>query len=233
MMEKQNLINAYFEGSLTDKQNLEFQELLRSDAFFLQEFTFQKNLKKAIIAEERAALKKQLESFNKRSPARALAMKWMAVAASLILLVALGSIFFYNGKPDYEKLYAKNFREFPNLSHPVVRSGTVEHDIDKAFLVYDKKDYKNAVVWFSKIGNDQALFYKGISEMTIGNYQNAASDFAKINKEDFPLREHLIWYESLNYLKTGNVKKAKENLKLLKNNGIYKEKAEELMSDLD
>ena len=69
--------------------------------------------------------------------------------------------------------------------------------------------------------------------MTIGNHQNAASDFAKINKENFPLRDHLIWYEALNYLKTGNVKKIKENLKLLKNNGIYKEKAAELLSGLD
>lgn len=232
-MEKQNLINAYFEGSLTEEQYLEFQKLLRSDAVFLQEFTFHKNLKKAIIAEERAALKKQLESFDKKSPARAFPMKWIAVAASFILLVTLGSLFFYNEKPNYEKLYTENFREFPNLSHPVVRSGTVENEIDKAFSVYDKKDYKNAVVWFSKIGNDEALFYKGISEMTIGNHQNAASDFAKINKENFPLRDHLIWYEALNYLKTGNVKKIKENLKLLKNNGIYKEKAAELLSGLD
>ena len=232
-MEKENLINAYFEGRLTDEQNLEFQELLRSDAVFLQDFTFQKNLKKAIATEERAALKKQLESFDKKPSARTFPMKWIAVAASFVLLVALGSLLFYNHKPDYENLYTENFREFPNLSHPVVRSGTAENETDKAFSAYDKKDYKNAVVWFSKIGNNEALFYKGISEMSIGEYQNAANDFSKINKENFPLKEHLMWYEALNYLKTGNAEKAKDNLKLLENNRIYKEKAEELLSELD
>lgn len=231
-MEKENLINAYFEGNLTEEQKVEFQKLLESDESFLQEFEFQKNLKKAIAAEERATLKNQFSDFDKKSSSRKIPMKAIAVAASFVLLFALGSILFFNQKAEYGKMYAENFQEFPNISRPAVRSGTSENTIDKAFAAYDQKDYKTAVLLFSKTETDEAYFYKAVSEMMIKNYQNAATDFSKINKENFPLKEDLLWYEALNFIKLNQSRKAKENLEILKSeSSFYRSKVEKLISE--
>lgn len=231
-MNKEELINLYFEKQLSVEQQQEFDNLLKTDEHFYQEFQFQKNLKKAIALEERAELKKQFASFEEKSSARIFPMKIFAIAASLLLLVTLGSILFLNQKTDYGALYAENFQEFPNISRPIVRSGTLQSETDKAFAAYDKQDYKTATLLFSKTKSDEAYFYKGISEMTLGNYENAATDFSKINKEIFPLKEHLLWYEALNYLKLNNPEKAKQNLKPLSEKGIYKEKAKEILEEL-
>lgn len=231
-MNKEELINLYFEKQLSYEQQEEFEKLLESDEDFREEFNFHNNVKKAITLEERATLKKQLDSFEEKSLTRIIPIKTIAIAASFILFAVLGSILFYNQKTDYETLYVENFREFPNISHPVVRSGNLENKADKAFAAYDKQDYKTATLLFSKTKSDEAYFYKGISEMMLEKYENASTDFSKIDKEKFPLKEHLLWYEALNNLKLNNPAKAIQNLKILSKKGIYKEKAKEILKDL-
>lgn len=228
-MEKQNLIDAYFEGSLTDKQNLEFQELLRSDAVFLQEFTFQKKLKIAIRAEERATLKTQFSRLHKKNNF----IQYMAIAASFIILFSLGTILFLNKGVDTNAIYAEHFTEFPNISQPVVRGASEEENItDKAFEAYDNRNYKLAIALFSKANTEEGDFYKAISEMVIHQHSVAEADFAKIKRDQFRYRDHLIWYEALNFIKLDKIDKAKTNLKSLESS-YYNDKAKRILSEIE
>ena len=231
MMKNEDLINAFFEGSLTEYQKLEFQNRKVSDPDFLEELEFQSQLKKAIEAEERASLKKQLQAYDSTIYKNKKLLKTFAVAASFILLFTVSGILLYNYRPNTSQLYSQNFQEFPNISHPIVRSAGEQSLIDKAFEAYDKKDYKESALLFSKVDQDEAFFYKALSEMMLKQYDNAAKDFGKIDYYSFPLKEHLLWYQSLNDLKLGKTIQAKARLKTIKE-GIYKEKAEKLLSNL-
>ena len=66
-MEHQDLIDKYFQNTLSPKEQFLFNELLHSDVSFEQEFRFQKDLKKAIRAQEQAELKQRLVNLEEKS----------------------------------------------------------------------------------------------------------------------------------------------------------------------
>lgn len=232
-MDKENLITAYFEGRLTNEQSLELQNRLQSDDAFLREFTFQKKLKKAIRAEERTTLKTQFNRLHKKKQMRQNFIQYMAIAASFIILFSLVNIIFFHKGVDKNTIYAEYFTEFPNISQPVVRGASDEENItEPAFQAYDKRNYKLAIALFSKAHTEEGNFYKAISEMVIHHHYAAEADFAKINRDQFQYKDHLIWYEALNFIKLDKIDKAKANLKSLENS-YYNDKAKKILSELE
>lgn len=63
-MEKEELISLYFEGKLSEAQEITFQQLMETDADFAEEVRYQENVKKAITLNERKQLKARLQSFE-------------------------------------------------------------------------------------------------------------------------------------------------------------------------
>ena len=51
-MEKEELISLYFEGKLSEAQEITFQQLMETDADFAEEVRYQENVKKAITLNE-------------------------------------------------------------------------------------------------------------------------------------------------------------------------------------
>ena len=123
-MDKEELINGYFESTLTEAQKKEVDRLLASDAEFAADFEFQKELQLALKKEERQTIKKMfgaLPETKKPIQSKLIKFRPYLAAASIALLVGLGSILFYfnNAGLNTEALYNNNFAPYDNVVYPL------------------------------------------------------------------------------------------------------------------
>ncbi|MFK7813489.1 MAG: hypothetical protein AB8B59_13430, partial [Maribacter sp.] len=121
MMDNEILLENYFSNRLTEEEEKRFNELLDKDSDFKAQFDFEKNLQQVISAKENQNLKAKLISFEedivKDAPKSSggTKYKYLAIAASVVLLIGLAWMGFYDGSSDrYDDLYASNFHEYPN-----------------------------------------------------------------------------------------------------------------------
>ena len=66
-MKNHDLIDRYFENSLTPKEQILFNDLLLNDSVFKSEFQFQKDLKKVIASNQQEELKTALNEIEGRT----------------------------------------------------------------------------------------------------------------------------------------------------------------------
>lgn len=234
-MDKETLINHYFEKSLSADEQSRFDSLMKSDVDFAQEVAFQKNLKKAIVLNERGNLKKKLHSFE-IPKAKSKSYKIWYAAASLILISGLG---FYFSQNSNTAIYNKFYQSYPNVVAPTVRGEQKEDIKSEAFYEYDSGNYQKSVVLFSKIydaeKDDYALFYKALSLMELKKTNEAISTFKQfdLNKNN-AFTPFVKWYLALAYLKTNEKENAKLLLEsLVENANPQQEMAQKLLTELE
>lgn len=232
-MENYNYIEKYFEGSLTPEEKITFTKLLEEDTDFAATFAFEKNVKNAIILNERAALKQKLQSFEKPKKA----YKWLYVAASVVLL--LGIFTWNNLTTNYDSLYSEYYQTYPNTVSPIVRGENTTDIKSNAFYAYDSGNYEEAITLFSEIytndGDDYAIFYKGLSYMELEKYNEALKTFNLHNyTKENTFTPFFRWYAALSHLKLKNKEQAILRLeKLAQTDNPQKEAAKRLLSELD
>lgn len=234
-MDKETLINHYFEKSLSADEQSRFDSLMKSDVDFAQEVAFQKNLKKAIVLNERGYLKKKLHSFE-IPKAKSKSYKIWYAAASLILISGLG---FYFSQNSNTAIYNEFYQSYPNVVAPTVRGEQKEDIKSEAFYEYDSGNYQKSVVLFSKIydaeKDDYALFYKALSLMELKKTNEAISTFKQfdLNKNN-AFTPFVKWYLALAYLKTNEKENAKLLLEsLVENANPQQEMAQKLLTELE
>ena len=110
-MEKEELISLYFEGKLSEAQEITFQQLMETDADFAEEVRYQENVKKAITLNERKQLKATLQSFETEKKTTGSFTKWLAAAS--IALVMISTYWYFNQTPDHNSLYAAYYQAYP------------------------------------------------------------------------------------------------------------------------
>ncbi len=216
-----NLIDKYFNNSLTPKEKLLFNELLQNDKEFKKEFLFENDLKKAISFNQREELKTKLQGFEhniqKNSKVIRLSKKWL-VAASIILLIGLGFFFIKSSfYPSSEKLYAQNFKPYRNIIQPIVRgesANTIEY---LAFLAYENNNYHKAINLFNSIDSQDATyvsFYKAMCYLSLDKPSEAINlllpitMLSNLEGNNKKLSEKADWYLALAYLKTDEKNRA-------------------------
>lgn len=234
-MDKQTLINNYFENSLSAEDQIRFDLLMQSDTDFATQVTFQKNLKKAISLNERADLKKKLASFETKKP-KVNTLRVFYAAASIVLLCGLG---FYFTQNNSNALYEEYYHSYPNVVAPTVRG---ENKIDlksEAFYEYDSGNYQKSLELFSKIydaeKDDYALFYKALSQMELQKTTEAIATFQQFDLgKNNAFTPFVKWYLALTYLKENQKEKAIPLLKSLsETDNPQQEMAQKLLSELE
>lgn len=235
-MDKEYLLNGYFENSLTEDEKIAFQNLLESDATFLEEFNFRKNLKTAITRNNRSELKEKLKQHENKTNKPIFQLNWK-YAAAVVLILSFGTYFLVNDFQNQESLYAVYYETYPNTISPVVRAeptdGTLE---ERAFQAYENKKYKEAVILFSElydsIQKEYAVFYKAISLIEIDDDMQAIETL-KLTDWSEEYKAKSLWYLAMVYLKQDNKSQAKITLEELMNQGNYRqEEVKELLGKL-
>lgn len=234
-MDKEALIQKYFEHTLSKDEMTSFHALLVSDTEFANEVAFQKQLKNAITIEERHKLKETLRGYEAQKNDR---IKWWYAAASILVLITV-SFWLYNQNPSTEKLYATYFESYPNVIEPIVRNGNNQlmNTKTKAFIAYESKDYSNAAKFFDVVidetNAEYAQFYKAISLMNIDQYHDAA-DILKTSDWSETYKSKALWYLALSELKLNHMDQCKASLKQLIMAGNFNlNEAKELLEKLD
>ncbi len=236
-MDKDELIERFFENQLSDEEQKIFQNYLDTDPVFAEEFAFQKNVKQAIVLNERAELKKKLQSFESPKSSRKWISKW-SVAASIVVVVGAG-FWFMNQSPNGAELYDEYYQSYPNVVAPTVRGESKTDLKSQAFYEYDSGNYQKAYDLFSQLyatdKDDYALFYSSLSLIELNKPQEAITlmDEFDLNKNN-GFTPYVKWYKALSYLKIDQKEKAIELLRsLVDNQNPLQEQAQNLLKELE
>lgn len=244
-----DLIDRYFDNSLTPKEQFLFNELLENDEEFKNEFIFQKDLKKVVALSQREELKSTLQQFEKEVKPNSkwgmLPKKWLA-AASISIVVTLGvwslkSSYF----PSNEAIYTEYFQPCRNTIQPIVRGESLNTIEYKAFAAYESRDYHKAINLFNSVNNHQEAYinyYKALSFLALDKAPEAIdlllpianSHNLKGKSENFNTKAE--WYLALAYIKNEENKKAVTQLNLITEQPLKtfkKNEAQEILNYLN
>ncbi len=242
-MDKNELIIGYFENSLSPNQLMEFENLLKTDADFAAEVAFQKELQTSLKKEERRELKSMFSDLGEKEVRPKIKVfqlrPWLA-AASIALLVGLGSWFLFFNSPDFntDELYAANFTPYDNVVHPIERGNELEDLKTQMFSAYEVQDYD---MWFALLAqltteqkDDYFDFYSAIIYMQLDNHEKAIPLLQGYINNNGELDDRATWYLALSHLKQGETKESKEALRMLIEMESFKKKtAQKLLKDLN
>lgn len=242
-MDREELINGYFESSLSEGQLTEFEELLKTDTEFNSAFELEKELQLALKKGERKEIKELFSSLNEteeKSNSKVISMRPWFVAASIALIVGLGSWLFFFNNPDLNtnQLYAANFTPYENVVHPIERGNQLEDLLSRAFTAYEDEKYGEALQLFKELNvkqNDAYIdFYEAIVLMQLNKHQEAIPLLKNYIQNNGELKDRAHWYLALTYLKLDDVSNSKAELeKLLELGSFKKNTTEELLEDLE
>lgn len=197
----------------------------------------------------------ELEKEGKLNVARATgkvkrltAIRYLAAAAVIGLLLVAGLFYFPRGEQD---MFANNFEPYED-----VLSGDVEivlsergaaldvealEALQKGLKDYQKENYEQAIPVFEQYLKSSAKeykekdvqFYLAVSNLAIGNNLKAIEGFESLLKsEKFKLKTATQWYLALAYLKNGQKDQAKPLLEGLKSNEKYIDKVQKILEGL-
>lgn len=208
-----DLLDRYFSNELNKSELKAFNEKLKKDPEFNQEFQEIKEIKLAVKIEARQDIKSlftdiedslnQQESTNNQT-----AMKRMlSVAASLILLVSV-SYFVMSGNdnPSPQEVFTEYYTSYENLNGQV--RGAVRGDAThsesleaQAFNAYDMGNYALAAEYFATLVETEKTaenyFYMGMSNIEIGEYNTAVENLNIVSNNFSTYRDQSMWYLSL------------------------------------
>ncbi len=246
-MEKR--IDAYVKGQLSgqEAETLWVQLLKRPDYIDLLETEL---VVKAIIEEElagRAEDTKTTYLFGK--PVRA-SWKWVAVAASIAILVISLSLFTTDKQPALQNMTLPEINMVENLSStPVFRSQKnnvrrADSLLNVGYKAAISGDIKRAVGIYNDIirgygdtpAAAKAHLNLGIIQYNNGRYEEAAGAFSRAAggvRNDAILEEKAYWYLSNAYVNLGRFADAHEAVqKAYSMDGIYHNPAQRLLNRL-
>ncbi len=198
------LILPYLNDQLleTDKEQFELHYFNCDKCF--QELNLINSLQKESVYQKEAIKNRQPKkiSFFISSP--------VSIAASLILVIC-SLLLILNLKPQ------KNLIEFePPFYIPAEdRNQKSENEIEKAFQLYNEKNYSQALKIFQNYPHysQQVIFYRAICLLMVGEYKQAINDFDEILRAMNPsYYDEALFYKSIALIRMNRKKEAQELL---------------------
>ncbi len=121
-----------------------------------------------------------------------------------------------------------------------IPDNTTPRLIDSAMSNYDAKEFERASGWFKRIldkdaVNYNALFYAGVSFLSLNKADSAIADFDKVlDIKGGAFYQAAQWYEALAFIKLNKKSKVKKLLKaIVAEGGSYQSKADDMLKELD
>jgi len=212
------------------KHIIETYELLKNEEIVVHSLLQQKNETKVFfnLPINQNIFKKNSQNFQ-----------GIAIAASLVIILALYFFLVFQVKPDGEKLFIKYFEPYPDV---ISMKGDVspEDELFKSGMYYyDLKKYDTAIIIFNAIlkedsTNETVNFYTGIAYLGLGKSKKATGIFLDMDKNEGIFNQQVKWYFSLSLIVQHDFKGAIPFLEdLKKENGYYSEKARNLLSKIN
>ncbi|RZS99002.1 tetratricopeptide repeat protein [Aquimarina brevivitae] len=233
-MDKEQLLDKYVRGTITEEEQILLDELIQINANLKEEIEFRTAVRDVAGLEDRTQLKSVLQAteqklighqtkvipiYKKRS--------FWAAAASLLILFGVSLYMLLNPfAVDPEALYAANFEPYKNVVYPMVRSEQQLSDEKKAFSAYENENYTDALQQFETLYQNTSapylLLYQANCHMALSDTKKAIPLLEKFITLDSPLLIRGKWYLALAYLKENNKAKSSVLLTEIVADGSYK-----------
>jgi TolA-binding protein len=175
---------------------------------------------------------------DRKNGGRSLFLRYAIPAAAAIIgaLILIKSLLPSN---DPDRLFEEYF-EPPGAISPVTRSADAGASDSYASAIenYNNHNYQAAALGFSNVIQQDALsipprFFMGISQMALGNYNQAVNILEDVVNRQGEYLKEARWYLGLAYIKTGNPEKASGCFEILAGSpGYYSDRARNILRSL-
>ena len=215
-MNREERIEAYLMRTLTDIDRQHFEQEMARDPELQEEVAEMRIL---LLGIETSALKKKLitlteegeqskiVSFDARQSNRR-SLGWWAKAASVLLLMGLGTWFLLQNRTDSPDLYAQFYYADPGLQTPM--SAVDQYAFYDAMVDYKAEKYTQAIEKWNALmndapDNDTLQYYLASAHLNQGDQDAALMHFQPvIDQPNSVFNQKAKWYWSLIQLKREN-----------------------------
>lgn len=225
--DKQDWINKYFEGKLTRDQQVDFDLLLQEDAELAADFQFEKEVREAVIRQERAVLKAELQQLDRQPDVLRRYFGWWKVAAALLLLLGLAGTLWLTLRPTSTgQLYAQYMAPYPNVLAPAVRGAEADASaLAEALALYEAEDYAAAAHRLEQLyatsPQKSIAFYRALCLLYLEQPAEALVLLEQWEHEEEgqPVVAVMHWYQALAHLQMNQADEALRFFTLVSQSG--------------
>lgn len=249
---KYEQIEAYLSGTMSAVELESFEKEVATNSALQEEVDLHRQVAETLKGEEVHQLRATIKTVNQnwkrpqvadhekkakvvRFPFRNI----LAIAATVLLLVV--AYLFVVPELNYseETLFADNFEPYKmvlNQRSSTPDMGETTKLLNQAVSAYEQKDFQTAAKLFQELQNQSPdagafLLYASISDLSLGNTDQAITNLEKIIAADAPLFvEQGRWYLALAYLQKGDLAKAKTQLQDISSGSFQYDAAQKILS---
>ncbi|UZO82577.1 hypothetical protein NBT05_08880 [Aquimarina sp. ERC-38] len=228
-------IERYLSGAMNTSEELEFEKQIQNNMLLQKEIEKHSLLHKILKDKKSLDFKEKLVKINKdyKKDISTSNNKYfvLKIAASLLLIVGLGIIFWQSSysKDSYDDVYQLFYTPYANDFVTRGETNSANYILDQ----YQNKNYQDVLSGLKKVvdtaKSKKWRIYLANAYLNTNNVDKAILLLNDISTEDVHY-EVSKWYLSLAYIKEKNKEKATQALtEVIAYNGIYKEKADEIL----
>lgn len=243
-------IENYVEGKMSEPEQIEFENQLKSDNQLAASYEAYKNAVSAIRSMGRENLKSKLniihnEVMVKKDTRKHNYRKLLRVAAVFAATTIITSaVFIWIAKSNADKddLFSEYFKPYMNVTS--TRGDIMEKNTflqKTAMYYYSNRQYDRALLNFEELYKNtkevepEVLLYYGISALAEKKNTKAIEIFTRLsNDKTGVFYEQSLWYLALTYLQIKDLPKTRSTLRtIIKLKGSYTDKALDLLEKVD
>lgn len=210
--EELELIDRYLHQQLSEAEQKNFDERLRTDSLWQQKVNeirlFSTGIQESVLQEQLDQFHSHLTTVaNKPKTIKINPLKRLSVAASILFFVGILSWLLFFQKSGNEKLYATYYNPDPGL--PTMMGVSENYEFEKAMVDYKTGDYSKAIDTWNAIlkthpDNDTLNYFIGSAHLANDNSKEALVFFDKaLLVKNSVFRKEALWYKALALLKEG------------------------------
>lgn len=162
--------------------------------------------------------------------------RWTVSIIAAAVIIAISTILLLPENFTNQELYSKYLNETELIA--LVDRGKSDTVLTKSQISFDNEDFSKVIELLTPeiidSKNSNVYLYLAISQIEIGNYEASEQTLDKLISSDLLDAQKGYWFKSLLYIKSDRLKDAvKELEKLIENNFYNKEKALELLEQIN
>jgi tetratricopeptide (TPR) repeat protein len=217
-MNKQELLEKYLAGNLSEEETVAFDELRKTDPDFNVDVSFHDDLSEVVLEDERKRLKSILTNRKPgKTKSNSRLRRMLLIGLGLLLILATIFIFQYEKRQKSPvSIFASYFEPYPNSYRPVSRN-SLNNAETQGFTAYENRNYELAAEKFDETLKENIdlsiIFYQGICYGAMGNLPDAIQNMERVKGRDFPYSTESYWYLGLYYLKQNETDRAVRHFK--------------------
>lgn len=207
------LFDRHYFGLLSESEQLEFEEKLKTDSAFKNEYSaYLRSIEAINLVGFRNDLDKIIHSGAQPATIFNRTKIFLSVAASLALISLV--LFIWNKPSPYSviSLAQAYYKPYPNI----IASRGVVSELGNALGLYSKGNYSGALELLNQLTpSDTTLFYKGLCQLSLNKADSALYLFNQLKPTSI-FYPQANWYCALAFLQKNNPRSAVDRLHQIK-----------------